>query len=72
MAFDVPVVCGEVEVRPNEIVFADFDGIVVIPKDVEDKAIEGALEKVEKESVSRKELLEGKLLREVYDRHRIL
>lgn len=72
MAFDVPVVCGDVLVKPNEIVYADFDGIVVIPKEVEDEAIAGALEKVEMESVSRKELQEGKLLREVYDRYGVL
>jgi len=72
MAFDVPILCGGVHVRPNDIVFADFDGIVVIPKEVEDEAVEKALEKAEKESVSRKELQEGKLLREVYGRHGIL
>ena len=72
MAFDVPVLCGGVTVKPNEIVFADFDGIVVIPQEVESEAVEKALEKVEKESATRKELLEGKLLREVYDKYGVL
>lgn len=72
MAFDVPILCGGVTVHPNEIVFADFDGIVVIPKEVEAEAVEKTLEKVEKETATRDELLEGKLLREVYDRHGVL
>src|SRR5688500_16663011 len=28
---DVPVRCGEVVVKPGELVFSDFDGIVVVP-----------------------------------------
>ena len=31
MAYDVPVMCGDVLVRSGQLVFADFDGIVVIP-----------------------------------------
>jgi regulator of RNase E activity RraA len=31
MDYDVPVRCGEVLVNPGELVFADFDGVVVIP-----------------------------------------
>ena len=35
MAYDVPVQCGDVVVQPGQIVFADYDGIVVIPREVE-------------------------------------
>jgi 4-hydroxy-4-methyl-2-oxoglutarate aldolase len=69
MAYDVPVRCGEVRVRPGELIFADFDGIVVVPRDVEEEALRLAAEKVGKENASRAELLEGKTLREVYDRY---
>ena len=72
MAYDMPVMCGEVLVRPGELVFADFDGIVVVPREVEDKVLGLAAEKVGKESLSRKEILEGKTLREVYDRYGVL
>ncbi len=72
MAYDVPVRCGEVLVHPGELVFADFDGIVVVPKEVEEEAMRRAAEKVGKESASRAELLQGKTLREVYDRHGVL
>ncbi len=70
--YDVPVRCGEVFVNPGDIVFADFDGIVVVPKEVEDEVFQKAKEKVNKENLSRKELLAGKSLREVYDKYKAL
>lgn len=72
MAYDVPVRCGDVVVKPGEIVFSDFDGIVVIPGEVEDKVLELAYEKVFKENESRKDLLKGDSLRVVYDRYGVL
>ncbi len=72
MAYDVPIRCGDVLVRPGELVFADYDGVVVIPKDVEQQVLERALEKADKESLSRKDLLAGKTLREVYDTYGVL
>ena len=72
IAYDVPIRCGEVLVRPGELVFADFDGIVVIPKEVEKQTLELAHEKAGKESLTRSELLTGKTLREVYDTYGVL
>ena len=72
MAYDVPVQCGEVLVRTGELVFADFDGIVVVPREVEKDVLKLAMEKAGRESLARKDLLAGKNLREVYDRHHAL
>jgi len=71
-AYDVPVRCGDVLVNPGDVVYADFDGIVVIPRSVEDEVFRLAAEKVNNESLSRKELLAGKSLREVYDKYKAL
>jgi 4-hydroxy-4-methyl-2-oxoglutarate aldolase len=71
-SFDVPVRCGEVLVNPGDIVFADFDGIVVVPQSVEQNVFQLAMEKVNRESLSRDELIEGKSLREVYDKYKSL
>lgn len=71
-SFDVPVRCGEVLVNPGDIVFADFDGIVVVPQSVEQNVFQLAMEKVNRESLSRNELIEGKSLREVYDKYKSL
>jgi 4-hydroxy-4-methyl-2-oxoglutarate aldolase len=71
-AYDVPVRCGEVLVHPGEIIYSDFDGIVVVPKEVEQDVFKKAKEKVTKENLSRKELLNGKSLREVYNKYKAL
>ncbi len=72
MAYDVPIKCGEVLLHPGELVFADFDGVVVVPKDVEDEVLRLAEEKVGKENASRRELLQGRTLRDVYEKYRVL
>lgn len=71
-AFDVPILCGDIIVRPNEIVFGDYDGIVVIPEEVEDEALSRAVEKVSGENNTRRELLEGKFLADVYEKYGVL
>ncbi len=72
MAYDVPVRCGEVLVTPGELVFADFDGVIVIPRESEDEVMSRAVAKVGNENSSRRELLKGKRLREVFDRYGVL
>jgi len=72
MAYDLPIRCGEVLVNPGDLVYADFDGVVVIPKSVEQQVLTAALDKVGKESLSRQDLLKGKSLREVYDTYGVL
>lgn len=71
-AYDVPVQCGDVTVNPNDLIYADFDGIVVIPSAIERKVLAMALDKIHNENHSRRELLEGKTLREVYDKYQSL
>ena len=72
IAYDVPVQCGEVLVNPGDLIFADFDGIVVIPKTMEKEVVQKAKEKVQAENLSRVELLDGKTLREVFDKYKVL
>jgi len=72
MAYDVPIRCGDVLVHPGELVFADFDGVVVVPRTVEDEVLRLAEEKVGKENASRRELLQGRTLRDVYNQYRVL
>ena len=64
--------CGEVLVHPGELVFADFDGVVVIPKSVEKEVLRLAHEKVGQETASRQALLAGKSLKEVYATYGVL
>ena len=72
MALDVPVRCGDVLVRPGDLIFADFDGVVVVPRQVEEEVLRRAEEKAGKENSTRRELLEGRTLREVFEKYRVL
>jgi regulator of RNase E activity RraA len=67
-----PVRCGDATIASGDIVFADLDGIVAIPRGVEKDVLEGAYEKAGKENVVRRELLDGKLLGEAWKKHKIL
>ncbi len=71
-AYDVPIRCGEVLVHPGEMIYADYDGIVVIPKAVEKEVLTRAMEKVGMENLTRDALLAGKSLREVYNTYHVL
>ena len=70
--YDCPVLCGGVMVHPGDIVFADIDGVVVIPQARLGETVQAALEKVQAENSSRQMLEEGYLLRDVYDRFGVL
>jgi regulator of RNase E activity RraA len=72
VAHGVPVECGGVLVRPGDVVFGDYDGLVVIPREVEEEAIRRAQEKVVGENKAREDLARGDLLRDVYDRYGVL
>ena len=71
-AYDVPIRCGEVLVNPGDLIYADYDGIVVIPKAVEKDALSAAREKVGKENLTREALLAGRSLRDVYNTYHVL
>lgn len=70
--YDVPVECGGVLVNSNDLIIADYDGIVVIPSEYESLVVTEALDKVSKENLTRKELLEGSLLKDVYAKYGVL
>lgn len=72
ISYDVPVSCGEVRVHPGDLVYADFDGIVVVPRAIEKQVLTMAMEKVTRENHSRRELLEGRSLKQVYDKYQSL
>ena len=72
MDYDVPVMCGDVLVHPGELVFADFDGIVVIPQNLEQEVLRLAQEKAHKENASRQALLDGQSLNKVYATYGVL
>jgi 4-hydroxy-4-methyl-2-oxoglutarate aldolase len=50
---------GQVTVQPGDLVFADLDGVVIVPKKVEAEVIEKALAKARGEKLVRKEIEGG-------------
>jgi regulator of RNase E activity RraA len=50
---------GSVRVTPGDLIFADLDGVLVVPRKVEAEAIERALAKARGEKLVRKEIEAG-------------
>lgn len=71
-AYNVTVECGEVLVHPGDFVFADYDGVVVVPRSMVKEVVELASDKVRRENSSRAELMQGAYLRDVFARHGVL
>jgi len=71
-AIDVPVLCAGVRVCPGDLVFGDADGVVVIPRAVEEEVLRIAFAKIDSEDSSMEDLKNGAYLRDVYERHGVL
>jgi 4-hydroxy-4-methyl-2-oxoglutarate aldolase len=59
-------------VNPGDIIFGDYDGVIVIPKGAAQEVIERAVAKVEGENITREELRNGATLSEVYAKYGVL
>jgi len=71
-AIDVPIECGGVRIEPGYLIFGDVDGVVVVPRKVEEETLQRAFDKVASENKTRDELLNGAKLKEVFERHGVL
>ena len=69
---DVIVEIGGIEFRPGDLVIADVDGVVVVPRELEVEAIRRAWEKVHAENVTRDAIRAGMLASEVYQKFGVL
>ncbi len=59
-----PVVCGGITVNPGDLIVADLDGVVVVPKDQIEPVLEKATEIEVREAEQAKYIRETKSLRE--------
>lgn len=69
---DVPVEIAGVVFGPGDLVFADLDGVVVVPQAVEREAVERAWKKVHAENQVRDAIAGGMKATEAYDRFGVL
>jgi 4-hydroxy-4-methyl-2-oxoglutarate aldolase len=70
--FRCPVEIGGVWVEPGDLIFGDLDGVVVIPRKVEDEVIEKALEKARQENVVRRAVEAGMSSTAALEKYRVL
>jgi 4-hydroxy-4-methyl-2-oxoglutarate aldolase len=67
-----PIDIGGVWVEPGDLVFADLDGVVVVPRRHEKEVIEAALEKARGEKLVRKEIEGGMSSTAAFQKYGIL
>ena len=67
-----PIEVAGVRVSPGDVVFAEVDGIVIVPQEVAEETVSQAFEKVAKEDGAREDLRAGYLLSEVWSKYRVL
>ena len=72
MSVDTPARLGDVSVESGDLIFGDFDGMVVIPKTLARTVIAKALEKVRAENHVRAALAAGESLAAVFQRFSVL
>lgn len=62
----IPVDFQGVTINPGDYIYADSDGIIIIPQDIIEEVIEKSYEVVERENVTRSRILKGETMAEVY------
>ena len=70
--YDTDVKLGAVKVSSGDLIIADTDGIVIVPKEIEGKAIEAAWKKVFDENRTRDAIRGGMGAAEAYERYGVL
>jgi regulator of RNase E activity RraA len=70
--YNIPIIIGGVRISPGDLIFADLDGIVIIPKNLEKEVIDEVIKRISTENVVRKELAEGKSMAEVWNKYHVL
>jgi 4-hydroxy-4-methyl-2-oxoglutarate aldolase len=67
-----PIEVGQVSVEPGDLVFGDRDGVVIVPRRVEQEVITEALKKASGENMVRKEIENGMSSTGAFEKYGIL
>ncbi len=70
--YNIPIIIGGVRISPGDLVFADLDGIVVIPKGLENEVVAKVTERINTENIVRRELSAGRTMAEVWKKYQVL
>jgi len=72
VSYRCPIEIGRVHIEPGDLVFADLDGVVIVPRKVEVEVIERALGKARGEKLVRKEIEGGMSSTDAFKKYGIL
>jgi 4-hydroxy-4-methyl-2-oxoglutarate aldolase len=72
VAYRCPVEIGGVHIEPGDLIFGDMDGVLAVPRAIEEEAVARALEKARGEKVVRKAIEAGCSSTEAFRKYGIL
>ena len=70
--FRLEIEMNGVRIKPGDIVFGDIDGVCIVPKEIENEVIEGALEKAIGEKKVQNAIENGMGAKEAFDTYGIM
>ncbi len=70
--FGCPIEIDGVVIEPGDIIFGDVDGVLVIPKRLEEEIVTGALEKARTEKLVRNEIEAGMSCTDAFHKYGVL
>ena len=63
---NIPIVCAGTGIAPGDVIIADDDGVMVVPKALAETALEASRVRLEKERKTRERLAAGELGLDIY------
>lgn len=70
--YNIPIEIEGIKIAPRDIIYGDRDGVIVVPKEVEEEAFNGAIEKARGEQLVKKALEEGMSTVEAFNKFGIM
>lgn len=67
--YQIPIKIGRTVIHPNDFVFGDIDGVVIVPKEIVTDVLVAAEDIFRREGAMREELRRGVSVKEAYDKY---